>query len=106
MHARRRSGASKSFAYENRIYLEGPREPPLIRESWRKDSQGVVVEYSLAYIDFTLYPRDNGRVLGYDNAHGFHERHFRGQAEETTYTTYEEQLDRFLSEVHALRNQR
>ncbi|SEM02920.1 hypothetical protein SAMN05216319_3409 [Duganella sp. CF402] len=39
---------------------------------------GELRHYSLAYINPLIFAGDNGRVLGYDNAHGFPHRHFMG----------------------------
>ena len=72
----RRRKQNTTTVYEERFYLSRVNRPPSIQERWVKDNTGQVVEYSLVYIDFLLYSGDNGRVLGYDNAHGFHERHF------------------------------
>src|SRR5579875_1577134 len=57
-----------------------------IREEVWVDEQGQVVKYNLAYINFTLYAADNARILGYDNAHGYHERHFKGSAEKVEFS--------------------
>lgn len=43
----------------------------LRREIW-VDSKGQVVRYNLAYINFEVHAKDNGRVVGYDNQHGYH----------------------------------
>lgn len=69
----------------------------------RKTAKGKIVKYSLAYIDFSIYAGDNGRVLGYDNAHGFHERHYMGKVEQIAFTTYTEQFERFIAEVRQWR---
>jgi hypothetical protein len=53
----------------------------LIREEVWKDGDGRVVRYNLAFINFQLFAADNGRVLGYDNAHGQAHRHFAGTVE-------------------------
>jgi hypothetical protein len=45
---------------------------------------------------------DNGRVLGYDNSHGFHHRHFMGKVAAVEYSSYPSQLRRFIAEVHEL----
>ena len=45
------------------------------------------------------------RVLGYDNAHGSHERHYRGKVTTFPYTSYEALLERFLNEVRELREE-
>lgn len=52
----------------------------LRREVW-DDEQGRVVRCNLAYINRGIFQGDNGRVVGYDNAHGFHHRHFMGVVE-------------------------
>ena len=67
------------------------------------DSSGAVVKYNLAFINHGFYNKDNGRVLGYDNAHGVHERHWMGQREPFTFTSYAAVAARFASEVAALR---
>lgn len=54
-----------------------------------------MVRYNLAYINHALYSKDNGRVLGYDNAHGTHHRHFKGNSEEITYAGFGDIKARF-----------
>jgi hypothetical protein len=49
---------------------------------------------------------DNGRVIGYDNAHGYHHRHFMGQLEHLEFRTYEDLNCRFLGEIQELWRQR
>jgi hypothetical protein len=41
----------------------------------------VVTRYNLAYVNPLIFSGDNGRVLGYDNAHGEHHRHYMGEVE-------------------------
>ena len=77
----------------------------VIREEIFQDSAGKLARYNLAFIHFPLCRKDNGRVLGYDNAHGFHERHWMGEAEEIGFVSYEDTLERFLDEVQALRRE-
>jgi hypothetical protein len=48
---------------------------------------------------------DNGRVLGYDNSHGHHHRHFRGAVEPFEYVDYQGVRDRFDDEVRKLRKE-
>ena len=50
----------------------------IYREEVFVNSVNQVVKYNLAFIHFGLCQQDHGRVLGYDNAHGLHERHFMG----------------------------
>jgi hypothetical protein len=64
-----------------------------------------VVSYSLAYIDPTICSKDNGRVLGYDNSHGYHHRHYKGKLEPVDFTSFTELEQRFEMEVRELRNE-
>ncbi len=91
-------------SFHNRYFFEGPGKPPLINEWWTQDQSGRVITYAFAYIDFALYQGDNGRVLGYDNAHGFHERHFMGHASTTDFEGFAAQYGRFLNEVLEIRS--
>jgi hypothetical protein len=61
-----------------------------------------VVAYSLAYINLKVCPVDNGRVLGYDNSHDYHHRHFMGEMDALDFTTYAALAERFIAEVHEL----
>ena len=69
------------------------------------DEQGNVVSYSLAYIDPTICSKDNGRVLGYDNSHGHHHRHYMGKMAPVDFTSFTELEQRFEMEVRELRNE-
>jgi hypothetical protein len=46
---------------------------------------------------------DNGRVLGYDNAHGVHERHFMGCVSLVEFESYPALAKGFYQETEALR---
>lgn len=81
--------------------LKGKRKGALLREQiWFENGQ--VVAYSLAYINLKQCPMDNGRVLGYDNSHDYHHRHFMGEVESVEFTTYAALAERFIEEVHDL----
>ena len=81
--------------------LKGKRKGALLKdEAWYED--GEVVGYNLAYINLKRCHVDHGRVLGFDNSHGFHHRHFMGKVEAVQYTTYDDVLERFIREVHEL----
>jgi hypothetical protein len=75
----------------------------IIREEVWQDQSGKVTKYNLAFINHFLCPQDNGRVLGYDNAHGTHERHFMGAVEPHLFTNYKSLVSKFLDEVGDLR---
>jgi hypothetical protein len=73
----------------------------LRREIW-VDGKGKVTRYNLAYINHDMFQGDNGRVIGYDNAHGFHHRHFRGKVEAVDFESFEEIENRFEADWMAL----
>lgn len=66
----------------------------LRREIW-VDEQGRVVRYNLAYINHAICQADNGLVVGYDNAHGYHHRHFMGVVEPVAFISFEDIEARF-----------
>lgn len=66
----------------------------LRREVWT-DGKGKVIRYNLAYINHDIFQGDNGRVLGYDNAHGYHHRHYKGKVETVEFQSFENIEDRF-----------
>ncbi len=59
------------------------------------DARGEVIRYNLAYINHHVFGGDNGRVLGYDNRHGYHHRHYQGNVEPFEFVSYEETEKRF-----------
>lgn len=81
--------------------LKGKRKGATLKEQvWFEDGQ--IIAYSLAYVNLKIFSRDNGRVLGYDNSHGYHHRHFMGMVEPIDFTSYEALAERFIEEVHEL----
>ena len=82
-------------------YLTGVRRDAVLKEEvWFEGDR--IVKYSLAYINPKVFSLDNGRVLGYDNAHDHHHRHFMGKVERIDFESYEALADRFQGEVHEL----
>ena len=66
---------------------------------WEND-QSEVVKYSMAYINHFIFSEDNGRVIGYDNTHNFHHKHYFGEISEVeNFTTYQELVERFEKEI-------
>ena len=61
-----------------------------------------VIAYSLAHINHGRCAVDNGRVLGYDDSHGHHHRHFMGKVEAVKFSSYPALVERFIAEVHEL----
>ena len=77
----------------------------VIREEVWQSESGEVVRYNLAFICHHLCTVDHGRVLGYDNQHEYHHRHFMGKMEPIQYAGYDLLLNRFLAEVEGLRRE-
>jgi hypothetical protein len=77
----------------------------LRREVWVNE-KGTVVRYNLAYINHRIFQGDNGRVVGYDNAHGFHHRHFMGAVESVEFESFEKIGERFQIDWIAFRSKR
>jgi hypothetical protein len=75
----------------------------VVREEVWVDVDGMVVRYNLAFINFHLFAGDNGRVLGFDTAHGQPHRHFAGTIEVIEPAPYDDIHGRFVAEVDELR---
>ena len=75
----------------------------LRREVWA-DTKGKVTRYNLAYINHKLHAEDNGRVVGYDNAHGYHHRHYFGVVEPVAFVSFEDVETRFECDWIALKD--
>src|ERR1035437_3257945 len=75
----------------------------ILREEVWVDAQERVVFYNLAFLMPHLTGADNGRILGFDNAHDVHERHFMGEVREVEFNGFNETSSRFYREVEALR---
>jgi len=69
-------------------------------EAWgyQEKDKRVVTRYNIAYINHTIFAGDNGRVLGYDNAHGYHHRHWMGSVESFEFESYAGVVERFQTE--------
>jgi len=101
----RRKGTARRAAekvVDETIYLKRPRRGALLKEEVWWDKGGQVVKYSLAYVNPAICTVDNGRVLGYDNSHDHHHKHFMGTRESFDFTAYEALAVRFYDEVQKL----
>ena len=72
----------------------------LRREIWENE-HGEVTRYNLAYINRALYAGDNGRVIGFDNAHDGHHCHRYGQMQLVVFVSFEDTEAQFQSEWRA-----
>ena len=75
----------------------------LRREVW-VDRGGKVTRYNLAYINATIHIGDNGRVVGYDNAHGYHHRHYFGVVTPVAFVNFDNMEKQFQADWLALRD--
>ena len=74
----------------------------ITRKAW-VDKNKDLVKYSLAYINENITLKDSGRVLGYDNSHGFHHKHYMGKVIPVKFISLEEtekQFEKEFKEVH------
>jgi hypothetical protein len=78
------------------------RNGTLRREIWL-DQRGRITRYNLAYINHSLYSGDNGRVIGYDNAHSRHHKHYFGMVEAIDFVSFEDIEARFEQDWMALK---
>lgn len=76
----------------------------LRREVWVNKATGRVTRYNLAYINHKLFAGDNGRVVGYDNAHDGHHRHYFGVVEPVEFVSFEDVEERFEEDWISLRS--
>jgi hypothetical protein len=76
----------------------------LRREVWVDSRTRKVTRYNLAYINHNIHPADNGRVLGYDNAHDGHHRHYFGVVEPVEFVSFEDTEARFEQDWIALKD--
>lgn len=74
----------------------------LRREIW-VDGKGNVTRYNLAYINHAIHAGDNGRVIGFDNRHGHHHRHYFGKVKSVPFVSFEHTETLFESGWLALR---
>jgi len=65
---------------------------------YQENGKTVVTRYNLAYINHSICHVDNGRVLGFDNAHDYHHRHYMGEVTAFEFISYEAILEVFQQE--------
>lgn len=74
----------------------------ILKELVDQDESGKLQRYALAYINHAIFAGDNGRVLGYDNAHGYPHRHYMGQITPEPNLTWEEIRAKFEEEWRSI----
>ena len=71
-----------------------------------EDGKAIVSRYNIAYINHDIFQSDNSRVLGFDNAHDYHHRHYMGKIEPVEFTNFEAIQERFQQEWQSIINSR
>jgi len=67
-------------------------------EAWEYESE--IVKYNMAYINKNIFPNDNGRVIGYDNSHYFHHKHYFGEIIELDdFINYQTLVEQFKQDI-------
>jgi uncharacterized protein YfaT (DUF1175 family) len=67
-------------------------------EAWEYENS--IVKYNMAYINKSIFSNDNGRVIGYDNSHNFHHKHYFGEITELDdFINYQELVKRFRDDL-------
>ena len=96
------AGLQKKTDYVTRFRCAGG--IGILREEVWVNSKNEVVKYNLAFLLPHRFAKDNGRILGYDNAHGIHERHYKGNVEEVPFRNYLATATRFYKEIASIRS--
>lgn len=74
-----------------------------LKDFVRRDLKtGGVVRFALVYVNHAITQKDHGRVLGYDDGHGYLHRHFLGSVTALPAMPYEEIVDLFERQWRAL----
>ena len=81
------------------FFPKGRKRGVVVRIQVEYSRSGKLPRYSLSLIDARSTSVDSGRILGYDNAHGYSHRHSRGVIEPVEFVSYEDTEKRFESEV-------
>ena len=81
------------------FYPKGRKRGLVVRIQAEYSRRGQLLRYSLSLIDTHSAAVDNGRILGYDNAHGYHHRHYLGNVVPVEFESYENTERRFEEEV-------
>jgi hypothetical protein len=74
---------------ETHVIAEKRGNGKLRREVWVDRTSRQVTRYNLAYINHRLFSGDHGRVVGYDNAHDGHHRHYFGKMQSVDFVSFE-----------------
>ncbi len=80
------------------FYPRGRKRALIVRIQVDYSRAGKLLRYSLSLIDLSS-SLDNGRIVGYDNAHGQHHRHYFGRVDRVEFESYEKLENQFEAQV-------
>jgi len=92
------AAADPSRAVRDVFYPKGRKGGLIVRIQVDYSREGKLLRYSLSLIDLS-HSSENGRVLGYDNAHGQHHRHRCGRVDLLEFESYEKLEGQFEAQV-------
>jgi hypothetical protein len=69
--------------------------PSGLKQQEQQEQQQQQGPHSICHVD-------NGRVLGFDNAHDYHHRHYMGEVTAVEFISYEATLETFQQEWLAI----
>lgn len=98
----RKAVKKETLCINESTYIHRKKGNGIVKRQIWVDENNQVSRYSLAYINHHLFQEDNGRVLGYDNAHGYHHKHLMGIVESVEFTRFEDIEIKFQQEFEAL----
>jgi hypothetical protein len=77
---------------------KGRKQGLIVRIQVDYSRAGNLLRYSLSLIDLSS-TLDNGRIVGYDNAHEQHHRHYFGRVDRVEFESYEKLESQFEAQV-------
>ena len=99
---KKKSRKSERIIEDESFTLQKSKGNGILRRQIWVDNDDKVTRYSLTYINHHLHSGDNGRVLGYDNAHGYHHKHYMGKVEPIDFVSFTEIEERFQQEFEVI----
>lgn len=88
----------KTYFQTDRCELTLKKGNGILTASTLQDDEGNIIEYSFAYVNHRICTKDNGRVIGYDNAHGVHHCHRMGKYEIVNFESFDKISEIFENE--------
>jgi hypothetical protein len=93
-----RDAVDPSRSVRDVFYPKGRKRGLIVRIQVDYSRTGSLLRYSLSLIDLSS-SLDNGRIVGYDNAHGQHHRHYFGRVDCVEFESYEKLESQFEAQV-------